>query len=74
MTIPSTRALRAAGATALLLAAISGTVAATDPATVPAPAAAKTIVQTRVVTTAKTIHLPLQAQQPDGESEADGRD
>jgi hypothetical protein len=54
-------------------------VVATDPATGPATSATKTIVQTRVVTTEKTIHIPTQAatgptEADDQESGGDERD
>lgn len=61
MRLPSTRALRAAGATALVLTALTGTVIVTDPATGPSTSGPSTVVQTRVVTTARTVHLPAEA-------------
>ena len=71
--------MRTAGATTLVLTALSGIVVATDPATGPATSATKTIVQTRVVTTEKTIHIPTQAatgptEADDQESGGDERD
>ncbi|MEI6446266.1 MAG: hypothetical protein WCO96_00130 [Actinomycetes bacterium] len=69
MKLPSTRALRAAGSTIVVLIALSGIVIATDPATGPATSATKTIVQTRVMTTERTIHIP--AQSVSGPTEAD---